>query len=65
MQKTKNVSCSYYTILFCCTKKYQTKFYTLSVIKFPNKQELQQSAFNYLLDIDFEGFTNLYNTVKL
>ena len=25
----KLTSCFYHTILFCCTKKYETKFYTL------------------------------------
>ena len=30
------------------------------VMKIPNKRELQQIAFNYLLDIDFKDFMNLY-----
>ena len=29
-------------------------------MKILNKQELQQSAFNHLSDIDFEDFMNLY-----
>ena len=30
------------------------------IMKFPNKQELQQIAFNHSSDIDFKGFMNLY-----
>ena len=30
------------------------------IIKIPNKQELQEIAFNHSSDIDFEGFMNLY-----
>ena len=30
------------------------------VMKIPNKRELQQIAFNHLLDIDFQNFMNLY-----
>ena len=30
------------------------------VIKIPNKRELQQTAFNYSSDIDFQDFMNLY-----
>ena len=30
------------------------------VIKIPNKRELQQFAFNYSSDIDFQDFMNLY-----
>ena len=35
-------------------------------MKSPNKQELQQIAFNHLSDIDFKEFMNLYKkcTVK-
>ena len=29
-------------------------------MKIPNKQELQQVAFNHLSDIDFKDFMNLY-----
>ena len=29
-------------------------------MKFPNKKELQQIAFNHLSDIDFQEFMNLY-----
>ena len=31
-------------------------------MKFPNKQELQQIAFNHLSDIEFYDFMNLYKT---
>ena len=30
------------------------------IMKIPNKQELQQIAFNHSLDIDFRDFMNLY-----
>ena len=30
------------------------------VMKIPNKQELQQTAFNHSSDIDFQDFMNLY-----
>ena len=30
------------------------------IIKIPNKQELQQTAFNHSSDIDFQDFMNLY-----
>ena len=30
------------------------------IIKIPNKQEVQQIAFNHLSDIDFKDFINLY-----
>ena len=30
------------------------------IIKIPNKQELQQIAFNHLSDFDFKEFMNLY-----
>ena len=31
-----------------------------SVMKFPNKRELQEIVFNHSLDIDFQDFMNLY-----
>ena len=30
------------------------------ILKIPNKQELQQTAFNHSSDIDFKDFVNLY-----
>ena len=33
------------------------------MMKIPNKRELQQNAFNYSSDIDFEDFVNLYKNV--
>ena len=33
------------------------------IMKFPNKQELQQIAFNHSSDIDFQDFLNLYKNV--
>ena len=34
-----------------------------SIIKFPNKGELQQIAFNHSSDMDVEGFMNPYKNV--
>ena len=31
-------------------------------MKIPNKQELQQTAFNHSSDIDFKDFMNLYKS---
>ena len=61
-----NMSIALLHNLFCCTKKCQTKFYTLFHYENPNEQELQQIAFNYSSDIDFRGFINHYKkcTVK-
>ena len=44
----------YHTILFCCTRIYETKFYTLFINKISNKQELQQITSNYSSDIGFD-----------
>ena len=35
------------------------------IMKIPNKQELQQIAFNHSSDIDFEDFMNLYEKCTL
>ena len=32
-------------------------------MKIPNKQQLQQIAFNHLSDIDFKDFMNLYKSL--
>ena len=32
-------------------------------MKIPNKQELQQIAFNHSSDIDFQEFMNLYKNI--
>ena len=48
-----------YTILICCTKKYQRKFWALFYYENSSKQELQQIAFNHSSDIDFQDFANL------
>ena len=45
--KTMHFYCFYYIILFGCTKS-STHYF---IIKIPNKQELQQIAFNNLSDI--------------
>ena len=33
-----------------------------SLMKIPNRQELQQITFNHSSDIDFKDFMNLYKT---
>ena len=43
---------------FAAPKKYQTKFIHDLIIKIPNKQELQQIAFNHSSDIGYEDFMN-------
>ena len=48
-------------MLFCCDKKnieLNSTYYF--IMKIPNKQELQQIAFNHSSDIDFKDFMNLY-----
>ena len=55
--KTLNI---FLAILFHCSKKYYSKFNTLFCHENPNKSELQQIAFNYSSDIDFQDFKNLY-----
>ena len=50
----------YYTMLFCCTKVIQTKFYNYFIMKIPSKGELKQTAFNHSSDIDFKDLMNLY-----
>ena len=51
---------------FAISKQCQTKFYGPFFMKIPNKQELQQMAFNNLSDIAFKDFMKLYKkcTVK-
>ena len=51
-----------FTILLCCAKKYQTKFYALFHHGNSKKRELQQIAFIHLPDIVFKDFVNLYKT---
>ena len=48
-----------YAILFCCIKKYYTKFYTLFCYEIPSKREFQKFPFNHLSDIDFTEFINI------
>ena len=56
--QTKNISCFQYTILFCCAKRYYTKFYTLFYYK--NKEKLQKIASHKSSNIDFKDFISLY-----
>ena len=46
--------------LFCCTKNVRLNSTHCFIIKIPDKPELQQIAFNYLSDIDFKDFLNVY-----
>ena len=45
---------------FAVPKNTRLNFTHYFIVKSPNKQELQQIAFNHSLDIDFEDFINLY-----
>ena len=45
---------------FAVPKNIRLNFTHYFIVKSPNKQELQQIAFNHSLDIDFEDFINLY-----
>ena len=60
-RKQKHFSCFYYKILFYCTKKIldlnSTHYF---IMKTSKTQELQQTAFNHSLNIDFKEFINLY-----
>ena len=40
--------------------KFQTKFYTLFIMKISNKQESQQIKFNHSSSIEFKDFMILY-----
>ena len=50
----RKFSCFYHKILFCLNS---TLYFIMNI---PNKQELQQIAFNHSSDIDLKDFTNLY-----
>ena len=39
---------------------HSTHYFVKSILKIPNKRELQQIAFNHLSDTDFQDFMNLY-----
>ena len=45
---------------FAVSKNIRINFMHYFIMKTPNKQELQQIAFNYSSDIDFKDFINLY-----
>ena len=45
---------------FAVPKNIRLNYVHYFIIKIPNKQELQEIAFNHSSDIDFEGFMNLY-----
>ena len=61
-----NFTCFYYTILICCAKRHQTKFYALFYYE---NSKLIRTSTNWIhnsSDIDLEDFMNLYKkcTVK-
>ena len=45
---------------FAATKNIRRNSVCHFIMKIPNKQELQQIAFNHSSDIDFKDFMNLY-----
>ena len=47
----------FHMMLFCCTNNIRLNSTHYFVMKTPKKQELQQVAFNYSLNIDFKDFT--------
>ena len=49
----------YYAILFCCTTNIRLISTHYFIMKILNKRELQQIAFNYSSDINFQDFKNL------
>ena len=46
--------------LILCSKNIRLNSAHYFVMKIPNKRDLQQIAFNYSSDIDFQDFMNLY-----
>ena len=58
-KKIKHLSSFYYTILFPCSKKYQTKFNTLFCYENSKEKKLQQITFNHSSNIDFQNYESL------
>ena len=56
----KYMSCFYYTILFCCFKKYYTKFNTLFCYENSKETRTSTNCFNHSSNIVFQDFINLY-----
>ena len=48
---------------FCVPKNIRLNSTHYFIMKIPNKQEFQQTAFNNLSDIDFKDFMNLYQNM--
>ena len=49
-----------HNLILLCQKILRLNSTHYFIMKIPNKQELQQIAFNHSSDIDFKDFMNLY-----
>ena len=56
----KQFSCFYHIVLFCCAKNITLNSTHYLIMKIPNKQVLQQIAFNHLSDIEFKELMNCH-----
>ena len=50
-----------YSVLFFCSKRRETKFNSLFIMKIINKKELQNIAINHSVDIDYKDFIKIYS----
>ena len=50
-----------YLVLFFCSKRRETKFNSLFIMKIINKKELQNIAINHSVDIDYKDFIKIYS----
>ena len=60
MQKTKNSTCVYHSVLFFCPKRCHIKFSTLFDYEINYKRELQNIVINDSADIDYKDFVKIY-----
>ena len=60
MQDIEYVSCAYQKILFSCSKRCQTKFYTLFNNKDPQQKRAKTIAINHSEDIDYKDFRSIH-----
>ena len=60
MQKTKNSTCVYHSVLFFCLKRCHIKFSTLFDYEINYKRELQIIVINDSADIDYKDFVKIY-----
>ena len=58
-----NISLDFITLFLCCTKNYETKFYTVLYYETLQKAELQQIAYSHSTDIGFKDFINLQKNI--